>query len=55
MRTLYGIQDQDHSVIIVKSVKCQPENAGHDEERRSFTYLLKAIYIIRYSVIAESH
>lgn len=43
--TLHGIQDQDHSVIIVKSVKCQSEGG---EERRSLTYLRRSqgqIYI----------
>lgn len=35
-RILHGIQDQDHSVIIVKSVECQSEGAGHREERRCY-------------------
>lgn len=57
MRTLHGIQDQDHSVIIVKSVECQSEGVGRGEEQRTFTYLRRSqgpIYIIRYPIKASA-
>lgn len=55
MRILHGVQDQDHNVIIVKSVVRQSEGAGRGKETTVLlTFVVSEGHTIHHSLSRNS-